>query len=232
MVEVATTDIGAILDVGSDELDDRPGRHLVDRATGPGSHNSESKSVAAAKQGLKDYDSTKISKSDSGPPKADDPVPTNIQSFRTISQFLSQLQVKQQSQPSQSNTSRETESELKVADAFAHVSVINHDVIAYSASRALIESVGLTAVIPDTSPPVAENDGEPAPETQLPPAEQSTEQIGTWKRWVTTRNTRESERGVFPLGNTTGFPRLLKEECIELGGKTLNAYLKELQGNW
>lgn len=97
------------------------------------------------------------------------PVPANIQTFRTIIHFLSQLGVKEKSEPDP-KPSRAIQQELQVADAFAHVGVISHDVIALSASRVAPDNMGFTAVCPDTSPAISQdNDTQPSAQADSDP---------------------------------------------------------------
>ena len=73
-------------------------------------------------------------------------IPDSILAFRTISLLLSQLQNCPKLTYVPCTLSQEEEKEVKIGDAFAHLAVVNHDVVAIATqrSRSLVEVMAVS----------------------------------------------------------------------------------------
>lgn len=153
-------------------------------------------------------------------------IPRYILAFRTISLLLSQLQNRATPTYVPRSLSQEEEKEVKIGDAFAHLAVTKHDIVAIATqrSRTMIE---VTAVSEGTS--------EGGEETSNP--DTTSEQVQGYRildrvyQFFFTKNPQFKERDVGMI-NKQPFPAIVTTTPILLGDQTIEAYLDTLQGAW
>lgn len=126
---------------------------------------------------------------------------------------LSQLQKKLKRIEDPHQITTQEAQELKLADAFAHIAVAEHDVIAISTQRTPLQ-LNVLAHPEDkgtrgTSPAA----------------------VSTSCEFFYTKNNCRKEPDV-DMRNGTAFPRIVNTTPVQLGGQTLENYLNELRGNW
>lgn len=155
------------------------------------------------------------------------PIPNGILAFRTITLILSQI-LNMLPPINTHKITPEESREVRIADAFAHIAVANHDIIAITTQRgpvvlnvvAVTESInedkGETS-IPDTS--VVQE-----PETMVG-------QILGYIGFVCLKNAWKNEPDP-NMKNGSPFPVVVSPTNLIIGDTPLEDYLCELRGKW
>lgn len=165
--------------------------------------------------------------SDGNPAVKDSDVPERILMFRTISLILSQLKNRQLPYI-QRTLSKDEDKEAKIGDAFAHIAVANHDVVAIT-TQCTLGTLNIVAATEHTSEDWVETSLPDTTPVQNPG--RAYHLVSCIFQFVYTKNPQYKERDVGMI-NDKKFPSMVETTPILLGDQTLAEYLHALLGEW
>lgn len=151
------------------------------------------------------------------------PVPDEILAFKTATLILSQLRNTQQLPYDEPDISPPESREVRIADAFAHIAVANHDIISISTHRTPSSMEVVASTTLSETGPIPN-----APNAQAPIAEVPQECI---VGFCATKNTNLNEHDT-TMENLGPFPIVVPTIPLRTGDKTLEEYLEQLQTHW
>jgi hypothetical protein len=152
-------------------------------------------------------------------------IPRNILAFRTITMMLAKLQPKQTSESSPGRdrdasstdyeVSPQTRREVRISDAFAHLAIVNNEVIAlvteYSSDKMAIVACAST---PENPP-----EKQPNPESY----------VGQCLKFLFSKNPRRDDPPTDPV---VTYPKIISTTQPEdMGSQTLRDYIQNLDGS-
>lgn len=146
-------------------------------------------------------------------------VPRNILAFRTITMMLANLQPKQTlagSSPSRDVLSAEARREVRISDAFAHLAIVNNEVVALTTAYSS-DSMTVVACASIPEDPL-EKQPEPKPERY----------VKQCYKFLFTKNPSRDD----PPTDAVTYPTIISTTQPEdMGSQTLLDYIRELDGS-